>query len=660
MVLQQEILAENWSGTIEIRSGLNGAVHNNNVARYAPYNKRHLQTLSATQTAKEYLELACRTVQSRIEIALLARTQLLLQGKPISCNRTVHTEADSISERLQAKLAEGEMLVVEKVAALYTTQDPAVSDAREAARKALEEAGNFHELFSAHCGAWKKLWQQCELDMIPKEQLPYFRLHIFQILQNISLHTADMDVGVPPSGWQGEEYHGQIFWDEMFIFPFLAYRFPTIARSLLLYRYRRLNAARALAKKAGYRGAMFPWRSASSGREETPLLQYNLYSGHWLEDYTYLQRHIGAIIAYSICNYAEVTGDSSFMADYGAEMLLEIARFWASIAEYNPQLDRYEIRGVVGPDEHHTHYPGANTSNPAGRGINNNTYTNVMGAWTLMRAGQLFSQVSAPQQQALQELIDLRPEELEDWKRISRRMFLVFLEDGTLDQFEGFSQLKSFDLEQFRQEWGNKRVDWTLEARGDSVINYKISKQADTSLLLYLFTPTELQKMLQYMGYHTTLQDLKRTVDKHIAHTANESSLSKIIHAGALSHFDLSASWKLFCEAQMIDLRPKEDDDSSEGIHLGAMGATLGVLQHHYLGIEVQSNALNLHPALPDELEYTTIGLQFRGVALECKINHQYLWVSSSDQKALPVTIKHADDNYTLEGGATIRISIRP
>ena len=100
-----------------------------------------------------------------------------------------------------------------------------------------------------------------------------------------------------------------------------------ITRSLLLYRYRRLNAAREAAAPEGHRGAMFPWQSGSNGREETQELHLNPNDGTWGPDLSRRQRHVNAAIAYNIWQYYPVTRDRDFLAHYGAEMLLEIARF---------------------------------------------------------------------------------------------------------------------------------------------------------------------------------------------------------------------------------------------------------------------------------------------------------------------------------------------
>ena len=653
LALEQRLTALNWSGTLKVESSLEGNVQNNNVARYAAFQKQHIDVLATKEVAPAVLELKARTRQSSIDIVLTAQTRIQSSANRPVVNSNTQVEKNRITSCFELAVQAGESVLLEKIAALYTSQDRAVADCSEAAQHLLKQAGDFDILFADHCRAWDKLWQACRLEVENREQLRYFRLHMFQILQNISLHTADLDVGVPPSGWQGEEYHGHIFWDELFIFPFLAFRFPTIARSLLLYRYRRLDKARELARQSGYCGAMFPWRSATTGREETPLLQLNLYSGHLMPDHTNLQRHIGAIIAYSVCSYVEMSGDHVFLAEYGAEMLLEIARFWASKAQFNAELDRYEIRKVVGPDEHHTRYP--NSDRP---GIDNNTFTNVMAVWTLRQALRLFEQLAAPRKTELSNTLSLRTEELEQWQTICSKMYLPLLPDGLLDQFEGFDQLQKFNLARFREKYGGKRIDWTLEAQGDAVNRYQVSKQADTSLLLYLFSPVQLLEMLADMGYALSERALKKTILHHIAHTANESSLSRIVHAGALAQFDPEASWKFFQEAQYIDLSPEEDQDTSEGIHLGAMGGTLWVLQHHYLGIDVAGGVLRIDPRLPPQLGRVMISLLFRGVRVSCEASSSRVRLRSLHNEADTVEVSYLSQTKQLSAGETLEFQI--
>ena len=644
------LTAENWSGELEVRSGIDGKVCNGNIPRYAPYDRHHLEILAIHVLGEESLELLARTQQSAIDMAVVARTRIHRSGQRIPATRIIEAQAEWIDDHRRLSLHEGEQAVIEKCAAYYTSGDPDVSDSRPAARQALAEAPDFDTLLAAHRRSWEQLWQRCSLAVDHPKHLFRFRLHMYHLLINLSPHTTKLDVGVPPSGWQGEEYLGQIFWDELFVFPFLSFRFPEIARSLLLYRYRRLLAARQLAQEYGYHGAMFPWRSARSGREETPLFQWNLLSKHWMPDYTNLQRHIGAIIAYNIWQYGQVTGDRQFLADHGAELFLEIARFWASIAQYNAALDRYEICGVVGPDEYHTQYPDANRP-----GINNNTYTNVMAVWVLAQARSVLDQLSPPRQRELQGALALSEAALDHWDDISRKMQIVFQEDGALSQFEGYAQLSEFDLAQFRQQHGNQQINWVLEAQGDIVERYQVAKQADTALLLYLFTPEELTALFQRLGYSVDQAVYQKTVNYQLARTAHESTLSRMVYAGALAHWGIKEGEKLFEEAQQVDLLPHQDEGTEEGIHLGAMSGTLALLQHHYLGLRVRADALEINPALPGAIKQVHLKICFRGVSLVCDVHQGYLTVQSEAHNPVGIKISCRGKVLDLEPGASVR-----
>src|SRR5690606_1172684 len=173
---------------------------------------------------------------------------------------------------------------------------------------------------------------------------------------------------------------------------------PEITRALLMYRYRRLPAARRAARESGCRGAMFPWQSGSDGREESAIVHLNPRSGRWIPDETYLQRHVNAAIAYNVWKYFEATCDIEYLATYGAEILLEIALFFSTLATFDPHDGRYHLRNVVGPDEYHTRDP-----NRPGPGVDDNAYTNVMAAWTLRVALTALETLPAERRRELEE-----------------------------------------------------------------------------------------------------------------------------------------------------------------------------------------------------------------------------------------------------------------
>ena len=364
----------------------------------------------------------------------------------------------------------------------------------------LARLGRFAELLDGHLTAWTHLWERLSIEFDDfADELRILRLHLLHLLQTVSPNTADLDVGVPARGLHGEAYRGHIFWDELFIFPVLNLRLPMVTRSLLGYRYRRLAEARTPPRAAGHAGAMFPWQSGSDGREESQRLHLNPRSGHWNPDASARAHHIGIAVAYNAWQYYQVTGDLAYLIDYGAEMLVEIARFFVSLATYDDERDRFGIRGVIGPDEFHSGYPDAPYD-----GIDNNAYTNVMAVWVIMRALDALNLLPLPNRLDLMETLGLHSAELAHWDDVSRRMFVPF-HDGVISQFEGYGDLAELDWDRLRSQYGNiQRLDRILEAESDDVNRYKASKQADVLMLLYLLSADELRELLDRLGYRFT------------------------------------------------------------------------------------------------------------------------------------------------------------
>ncbi len=357
--LELELTPENWSGSVTLRSAIDGRVVNDGAKLYRKFANRHLVPLESGSFAKDTVYLLVRTSQSQLRVAQAARTNLWVDEEAIEAERREIGEPGYIAQEIDVALAQGRTLVVEKIVALHTSRDHAISEPVIASRKAIERAERFGAVLGRHALAWKQLWRRYDVHLEPtlgvfRLNVPMLlRLNMLHLLQAASLNSIDRDIGVPARGWTGEAYEGHIFWDELFIFPTLNYRMPEITRSLLMYRYRRLDEARAAAQSAGFAGAMFPWQSGSDGQEQTQQRNLNPHSGRWVPDNSYLQRHVGAAVAWNVWQYYQVTRDTEFLQFYGAELILEIARFWSSIAIFNEERARYEIHGVMGPDEFH-------------------------------------------------------------------------------------------------------------------------------------------------------------------------------------------------------------------------------------------------------------------------------------------------------------------
>jgi trehalose/maltose hydrolase-like predicted phosphorylase len=293
-------------------------------------------------------------------------------------------------------------------------------------------------------------------------------------------------------------------------------------------------------------------------------------------------------------------------------MMLEIARFWASIAHFNPSLERYEIHGVMGPDEFHEKYPGA----PQG-GLRNNAYTNVMVAWLCDIAGKLPSLLSGSSTEGLRARLGISDDELALWQDMSRRMFVPFHEDGIISQFEGYGDLEELDWDAYRAKYGNiQRLDRILHAEGDDPNRYKIAKQADTVMLFFLFTGEELHEIFDRLGYDYRPDTAARNVAYYDRRTSHGSTLSFVTHAGVLAALDPESSWDRFLVALRSDVDDIQGGTTKEGIHLGVMAGTLDVVQRYYAGTQIRDNVLYFVPRLPGGLGSLSFPMQFQGTPI--------------------------------------------
>jgi trehalose/maltose hydrolase-like predicted phosphorylase len=644
--IEWRLMALNWSGQIEILSTLDGTVTNQNVERYRQLNSQHLEPVLTDVVGEDAILLTVRTTQSHICMAQAARTHVYEGDEQVASERHTERSAGRISQQLRFPCHQHQELRIEKVVAIHTSRDFAISDPSLAVRQAIHRVGTFTDLLHAHTLQWSHLWSitDIELQDCKSETQLILRLHLFHLLQTTSTNTIDRDVGVPSRGWHGEAYRGHILWDELFIFPLLTLRLTELARSLLMYRYRRLDEARHLANQAGYGGAMYPWQSGSDGREESQVLHLNPRSGRWVPDNSNIQRHVNAAIAYNVWQYYQATNDKEFMAYYGAEMLLEIARFWASMATYNAERDRYEIKGVMGPDEFHTRYPGSDSP-----GLNNNAYTNVMAVWVLNCAARALDLLDDKRRREVIELLAIDDEELVRWQQISKQMFIPFHEDDIISQFEGYGDLKEFDWVGYQEKYGDvQRLDRILEAEQLDVNEYKASKQADVLMLFYLFSSEKLQELFEQMGYEFDSETIPRNIHYYLDRTSHGSTLSRVVHSWVLGRSDRERAWKLFEEALHSDIEDIQGGTTPEGIHLGAMAGTVDLIQRMYTGLEMREEVLWFNPVLPQELTNIHLPLRYRGHWLSIRLNHETLTVSFERGGAHPAHIGFRDQVYEM------------
>ena len=647
--IEWTLVPENWSGHVEVVAAIDGRVSNAGVARYQQLEGRHLNPVGPRTLGPEVIALKAETRQSNLYISDAARTRVFAGDEQLPVERRLYQMEDYIQQVLGFGVHQGAATRVEKMVTFYTSRDPAVSDTLVRAATSVARHTDFAASFERHAAAWEELWRVCDMRVSGQEQVQLLlRLHIAHVLQVCSPNTADLDAGMPARGLNGEAYRGHVFWDEIYAFPFFNVRLPEVTRGLLMYRYRRIGEARAAAREAGFRGAMFPWQSGSEGAEETQRVHLNPVSGQWEPDLSRIQRHVNAAIFYNIWHYFQITHDQAFLRDYGAEIMLEITRFWASAAHFNPERERYEIHGVMGPDEFHDKYPGAVQG-----GLRNNAYTNVMVAWLCDIAGKLLALLPASRAEALRERLGIGDGELAVWQDMSRRMFIPFHVDGIISQFEGYEDLEELDWDAYRAKYGNiQRLDRILRADGQDPNRYKVTKQADTVMLFFLFRQEELREIFGRLGYDFRADTVTRNVAYYDRRTSHGSTLSFVTHAGVLAAIDPESSWERFLIALRSDAEDIQGGTTKEGIHMGVMAGTLDLVQRSYAGIYVRDDVLCFDPRLPSQLRGLSFSIRCREAPIQVTLTGDRLTLAvRAEGASRPVRVAVRDDVRELNAG---------
>lgn len=617
----------NYDGRIGFRTGLSGDHSNSGVERYNSLNQKQLNPVSEGLTDNS-LELVVRTSQSNIVVAVCATQKITSGGEPaISETRKGN---GWISQEFEVKVRRNQEVALEKLVAIYTSRDPGVEDPLEEARSTLSMVSNYNRELDLSAGRWRELWDRMDVSISgDREAQKLVRLHLFHMMVTASPHHAGLDSGIPPRGLHGEAYRGHIFWDELYILPLFDLHFPEVVKSVLMYRYRRLDAARAYAKAHGYEGAMFPWQSGSDGREETQIIHLNPLSGEWGDDYSSLQRHISLAIAFNVWNYYHATGDLDFMADYGAEILLDICKFWASKSVLDENDGRFHIDRVMGPDEFHEKLPGSGKG-----GLKDNAYSNIMVSWMMDKAFRILEELDPGQKERILKMLALGPEDLQRWERIMHGLALHISENGVVEQFSGYFGLEELDWDHYRSSYPDiHRLDRILKAEGKSPDNYKLSKQPDFLMVFYNLGTKEVTRIINTLGY-TVPEGYDRTnFDYYINRTSHGSTLSRLVHARLAWKLGLKQSgWELYLEALRSDLVDIQGGTTGEGIHCGVMAGTIYEVISTYAGLKLTESFPELDPSLPGHWKGLDFRFAFRGTAYQVSVSVNELKISGKNQ----------------------------
>jgi len=277
--------------------------------------------------------------------------------------------------------------------------------------------------------------------------------------------------------------------------------------------------------------------------------------------------------------------------------------------------------------------------------------------WVLRRAADSLRALAPDRRDELRQALGLADAEEQRWQHITRRMFVPFHPDGVISQFEGYEQLEEFPWARYRELNGDiRRLDRILERDGDDPNRYKVSKQADVLMLLYLFSADELRGVLRRLGYPLRREAIPRTVDYYLARTTHGSTLSAVVHAWVLARSRRAEALDYLLQALSSDVADVQGGSTAEGIHLAAMAGSVDLLQRCFAGVETRSDALLLNPFWPHDLGVLEFDIRYRRHRLRLRITDTSVVVRSAPGDHHPIRVRCRQETVLLHPGSAVTL----
>ncbi len=622
------ITALNNDISVKVTSGINGQVTNSGSQHFSEGDKRAFEL--------KYIQANFKTTESKIDFVLGCVHKTFKNGTELDQKAVMDMDRRAFYMSYSENLNNGESYTVEKVSNVYTSRDMENEglELAEIQAKSLDslkqsQAVSFDTLFENSVKAWEeKVWKNNNIKVDSKNDFDQLaiRFSIYHIYVMSPIHDNRMNIGA--KGLSGEGYKGHSFWDtEIFLLPYFTFVNPLGARSLLEHRYKGLDGARKKAKDYKLEGAMYPWETGwITDGEVTPVNgAVDIITGESTKIWSgIIELHITSDVAFGVWQYFEVTGDQDYMDKCGYEIILDTANFWQSRLEWKEENDRYEICGIIGPDEYKEHK-------------NNNAFTNYMAAWNIKKAMDIYEDLSANRKELLEE-INTRIDTSAIYKKCCDKVEKIYLppinEDGLIPQDDTFLSLETIDLTKYKQsdKVGTLFNDYNL----DQVNQIQVSKQADTLLLFYL-----LEKMFDH---ETKKKNFYYYEDKCL----HDSSLSLSTHSVLASDlYENDLAYSLFERACRIDLG-EVMTTSDAGIHSASFGGVWQCIAMGFVGIRNLEGNLRISPRLPKEWNSVELNFYYKGILLDVKVTANELTITTDvDNANLEISI--FDTTYTLE-----------
>lgn len=515
---------------------------------------------------------------------------------------------ERIAARATVELKAGEQVTLHKFVGVTSSFNHPVDQLDKIAAKVAKEAAElgFEALKKEQAEAWHTKWEQSDIEIEGDDEAQQgIRFCIFQLLQTYTGDDARLNIG--PKGFTGEKYGGSTYWDtEAYCLPFyMATAGEEVARQLLIYRHNHLDKAIENAKKLGF----------TNGAALYPMVTMNGEECHNEWEITFEEVHRNGAIAYAIHNYIRYTGDKEYLASYGAEVLLSIARFWSQRITFAKERGKYVMLGVTGPNEYDNN-------------INNNWYTNYIACWCMEYAEEAALWVKENHPEDYKRICEKRSfdlaEESKRWRDIRENMHLpkhkelgIFLQqDDYMDKEQILVSELDPAIRPLNQHWS-----W------DRILRSCFIKQADVLQGLYFFEE------------HFDTETIRRNFEFYEPRTVHESSLSPCVHSILATRIgDMERAFELYHRTARLDL-DDYNHENDEGLHITSMAGSWMSVVEGFGGMRVENGKLSFTPSLPKGWSTLKFKVNYRGSLLEVEISDSETSITTVEGKVPTVLL---------------------
>ncbi|AWB43168.1 family 65 glycosyl hydrolase [Paenibacillus sp. CAA11] len=609
----------NFSGRIKFTPYLDGDVQNKD----SNYEEKFWNEV-AKEANPECAYLTLKTKKLDFHVTSVMSYEAAKHGEKLEIDPRPLEKEKYVGSQFTVEAGQNEQITIYKYVANVTSRNYGLGQLVDAGKAALQgalEAG-FQVLLQEQRDAWAEKWKESDIiiegDVSAQQAI---RFNIFQLNQTYSGEDDRLNIG--PKGFTGEKYGGSTYWDtEAYCVPFyLSTADASIARNLLIYRYKHLEKAKENARKLGFtKGALYP------------MVTMNGEECHNEWEITFEEIHRNGAIAYAIYNYVNYTGDKSYLGQYGLEVLVEISRFWEQRVNYSASKDKYVMLGVTGPNEYENN-------------VNNNWYTNRIASWTLEYTLEVLDYLEKNEPARYEELVEtlqLQDEERSIWKDIIANMYYpVDEERGIFLQQDGFLDKEIIPVKELPPENLPLNQNWSW----DRILRSCYIKQADVLQGLY------------FLGDRYDLETKKRNFDFYEPITVHESSLSPCLHSILACELGYrEKAYEMYLRTARLDL-DNYNNDTEDGCHTTSMAGTWMSVIQGFGGLRVQNDELVLKPFIPGHWTSFSFKVMFRGARLKVNVSDQEITVVNETET--PAAIRIYDRNYTVSGFGQIQAESR-